>query len=42
MAFPKAYCQQLHSTNSPERLNAEIRRRTDVEGFFLKIKPLLG
>ena len=34
MSFPKAHCKQLASTNPLERLNAEIKRRTDVVGFF--------
>lgn len=34
MEFPKAHRQQLHSTNPLERLNAEIKRRTDVVGIF--------
>ena len=34
MAFPKAHRQQLHSTNPLERLNAEIKRRTDVVELF--------
>ncbi|RBL65620.1 IS256 family transposase, partial [Pseudomonas sp. MWU13-2625] len=34
MAFPKAHRQQLHSTNPLERLNAEIKRRTEVVGIF--------
>ncbi len=34
MAFPKAHRQQLPSTNPLERLNAEIKRRTDVVGIF--------
>ena len=34
MNFPKAHRIQLHSTNPLERLNAEIKRRTDVVGIF--------
>jgi len=34
MSFPKAHRVQIHSTNPLERLNAEIKRRTDVVGFF--------
>jgi putative transposase len=33
MNFPKAHRIQLHSTNPLERLNAEIKRRTDVVGI---------
>jgi putative transposase len=32
MGFPKAHTKQIHSTNPLERLNAEIKRRTDVVG----------
>jgi putative transposase len=34
MTFPKAHRVQIHSTNPLERLNAEIKRRTDVLGIF--------
>jgi putative transposase len=34
MSFPKAHRVQIHSTNPLERLNAEVKRRTDVVGIF--------
>jgi transposase-like protein len=33
-AFPQAHWQQIHSTNPLERLNKEIKRRTNVIGIF--------
>jgi putative transposase len=45
MSFPKAHHKQIHSTNPLERLNAEIKRRTDVVGIFpndAAITPLVG
>ena len=34
MSFPKAHRAKLHSTNPIERLNGEIKRRTEVVGIF--------
>jgi len=33
-SFPRAHWQQIHSTNPLERLNKEIKRRTNVIGIF--------
>ncbi len=34
MAFPKSHWPQIHSTNPIERLNREIKRRTNVVSIF--------
>jgi len=34
LKFPRAHWLQIHSTNPLERLNAEIKRRTNVVGIF--------
>jgi putative transposase len=34
MTFPREHRTKLHSTNPIERLNGEIKRRTDVVGIF--------
>jgi len=34
MTFPRAHWPQIYSTNPLERLNAEIKRRTNVAGIF--------
>lgn len=33
-SFPKAHRVKLHSTNTLERLNKEVKRRADVVGIF--------
>ena len=45
MDFPREHRAKLHSTNPIERLNGEIKRRTDVVGIFLNeaaITRLIG
>ena len=34
LAFPRTHWRQLWSTNPLERLNKEVKRRTDVVGIF--------
>lgn len=34
VTFPKQHSIKLHSTNPIERLNSEIKRRTEVVGIF--------
>jgi transposase-like protein len=41
MSFPKEHWPQLASTNPLERLNAEVKRRTDVVGIFPNDKAIL-
>ncbi len=40
MTFPREHRQKLHSTNPLERLNAEIKRRTNVVGIFPNEKAI--
>ncbi len=42
MTFPRAHWTQIYSTNPLERLNAEIKRRTNVVGIFPNDASTLG
>ncbi len=37
MDFPWEHRTKIHSTNTIERLNGEIKRRSNVAGIFLKV-----
>jgi hypothetical protein len=39
MSIPPQHRAKLHSTNPIERVNGEIKRRTDVVGIFPNGKP---
>lgn len=39
MTFPRQHWAKLHSTNPIERLNGEIKRRTEVVGIFPTTMP---
>lgn len=40
MIFPKDHWQKIYSTNCLERLNSEIKRRTEVGGIFPNEKAI--
>jgi transposase-like protein len=39
--FPRRHWRQIWSTNALERVNKEIKRRTDVVGVFPNVAALL-
>ena len=39
--FPDEHRRQLHSTNPLERLNKEIKRRSNVVGIFPNVRALV-
>ena len=41
MAFPARHRTKLHSTNTLERLNKEVKRRADVVGIFPSEQSIL-
>jgi putative transposase len=41
MSFPKEHRAKLHATNPTERLNGEIKRRTEVVGIFPNDKAIV-
>lgn len=41
MSFPASHRIKLHSTNALERLNGEIKRRSDVIGIFPNDRAVL-
>ncbi len=42
MAFPQDHWTRLYSTNPLERLNREVKRRTDIVGVFPDHVPSFG
>jgi putative transposase len=42
MSFPPAHRAKLHSPNPIERLNREIKRRTEVVGILATVVRLVG